>query len=158
MTGWLSSSVVVFARSAKGPGFEPWSSQKFSPVTNGSQRGLAQSVEHETLNLGGVGSCLTLGSICNRWKIVARTQDLSLTVRTLYHWATEPPSHITNNSPPETVTEPFSDPHSNILKNNTLKKLSNAERLIFLNLILCYKKNHALIIPNIYKHVKMIKI
>ena len=32
----------------------------------------------------------------------ARTQGLSLTVRTLYHWATEPPGHITNNSPPET--------------------------------------------------------
>ena len=32
----------------------------------------------------------------------ARTQGLSLTVRTLYHWAVEPPGHITNNSPPET--------------------------------------------------------
>ena len=33
MTGWLGSSVVVFAPSAKGPGFEPWSSHNFSPVT-----------------------------------------------------------------------------------------------------------------------------
>ena len=49
--------------------------------------------------------------ICNRWKIVvrpscgstgARTQGLSLTVRILYHWATEPSGHITNNPPPET--------------------------------------------------------
>ena len=36
MTGWLGSSVVVFARSAKDPGFEPRSSHNFSPVTNGS--------------------------------------------------------------------------------------------------------------------------
>ena len=39
---------------------------------------------------------------CNRWKIGARTQGLSLTARTLYHWATKPPGHITNNSSPET--------------------------------------------------------
>ena len=30
----------------------------------------------------------------------ARTQGLSLTVRTLYHWATDPPGHITNNFSP----------------------------------------------------------
>ena len=30
----------------------------------------------------------------------ARTQGLSLTVQTLYHWATEPPGHITNNFSP----------------------------------------------------------
>ena len=29
----------------------------------------------------------TLGAICNRWKVVAR-RGLSLSVRTLYHWAT----------------------------------------------------------------------
>ena len=45
---------------------------------------------------------LGLVCLCNRWTIVARTQGLSLTVQTLYHWATEPPGHITNNPPPET--------------------------------------------------------
>ena len=33
MTGWLGSSVVVLARSAKDPGFEPLSSHNCSPVT-----------------------------------------------------------------------------------------------------------------------------
>ena len=33
MTRWLGGSVVVFTRSAKGPGFEPRSSHNFSPVT-----------------------------------------------------------------------------------------------------------------------------
>ena len=44
-----------------------------------------------------------LGAICNRWKVVALTQGLSLTVQTPYHWPTEPPGHITNNPPPETL-------------------------------------------------------
>ena len=32
----------------------------------------------------------------------AGNQGLPMTVRTLYHWAVEPPGHITNNSSPET--------------------------------------------------------
>ena len=42
-----------------------------------------------------------LGAICNRWKSVARTHGLSLTVQTLYHWATKPHGHLSNNFSPE---------------------------------------------------------
>ena len=48
-----------------------------------------------------VPQCVLGHDICNRWKIVARPEleprAFLLTVRTLYHWATEPPGHLTNN-------------------------------------------------------------
>ena len=48
-----------------------------------------------------VPQCVLGHDICNRWKIVARPglepRAFLLTVRTLYHWATEPPGHLTNN-------------------------------------------------------------
>ena len=65
-----------------------------------------------------------LGAICNRWKIVAWTQGLSLIVRILYHWATEPPGHITNNSPPE-IYPGYNNISSIEKSGNTRKRVHN---------------------------------
>ena len=48
-----------------------------------------------------ISGLFMLGAICNRWKSVTQTHGLSLTVQTLYHWATKPPGHLSNNFSPK---------------------------------------------------------
>ena len=89
MTGWVRYlSGRVFARSPKGPGFEPWLSHNFSPATSGAQHkktlwrgglvcmsfveGSRKFVDFPTgnswTNLKSPGKCVT--RVGFRWRIV----------------------------------------------------------------------------------------